>query len=100
MVDRLSFVDDPEAVRFFDELLLDTVTDVFPLLHVRIFLDHQSAQVPRLEHEDVGGTGRRIEAYEGGDDDLEGETDQPAIFPRAAVGPAPPLSSTFIKEPS
>jgi hypothetical protein len=56
--DRLALVDDPEAIALFDEHLLDAVAGVFPVLHVGIFLDHERAQVARVEHQACRSTSR------------------------------------------
>ena len=72
--DGLAFVQDPEAVLFVDGHVLDGVRLGFPGLYLGILLDDQGTQVLGVEHQDVGGTTLGIELHEGGNQDLEGQT--------------------------
>ena len=50
---------------------MDRVLRFVPALHVRTFVHDQGAEVPRVEHDDVGGLGGNIEHHEGADQDAE-----------------------------
>ena len=58
--DRLTFVDDAEAIFLVDGHVLNVVGLFFPVLHFRIFLHDHGSQVLAVEHEDIGlaGAGR------------------------------------------
>ena len=50
-------------------LVLDRVLRFVPALDVWLFVHDQGAEVPRIEHDDVGGLGGHIEHHEGADQD-------------------------------
>ena len=69
--DSLTFVEHTEPVALFDTEVLDRVLRLVPALDVRTFVHDQGAEVPRVEHDDVGGLGGHIEHHEGADQDAQ-----------------------------
>jgi hypothetical protein len=63
--DCLTFVEYAEPIALFDPEVLDRVLRFVPALDVRTFVHDQGAEVPRVEHDDVGGFGGHIEHHEG-----------------------------------
>jgi hypothetical protein len=69
--DSLTFVEHTEPVALFDPEVMDRVLRLVPALDVGLLVHDQGAEVPRVEHDDVGGLGRHIEHHEGADQDAE-----------------------------
>jgi hypothetical protein len=69
--DSLTFVEHTEPIALFDPEVLDRVLRLVPALDVRTFVHDQGAEVPRVEHDDVGGLGGHIEHHKGADQDAE-----------------------------
>jgi hypothetical protein len=65
--DGLTFVEQAETVAFLDTDVLDTELGLVPLLHMRLLIDDQRAQVAGVEHDDVRGLRVGVEVHERGD---------------------------------
>jgi hypothetical protein len=51
--DSVAFVSTPNPLALFDSEVLDRVLRFIPVLHGRLFVHDQGAEVPRVEHDDV-----------------------------------------------
>jgi hypothetical protein len=70
--DGLIFVEHVEPVAFLDRDVLDVELRLVPLAYVRTLVHNQGTEVPRVEQDDVGGPGIRVEVHERRDQGKQG----------------------------
>jgi hypothetical protein len=69
--DGLTFVEHSEPVALFDRKVLDRELRIVPAAHRRTLVHDEGAEVPRVEHDEVGRLAARIEPHERADQDAE-----------------------------
>ncbi len=75
--DCLTFVEHTEPVALLDPEVLDRVLRLVPALDVGLLVHDEGAEVPRVEHDEVGRLAVRVEPHEGADQDAQATETEP-----------------------